>query len=137
MENTELMHWGIKGQKWGVRRYQNKDGTLTAAGKKRKREMSDDAVQAAALRKKKPSQMSNAELRRLNERTQLEQQYTRLHPNAFKKGMKFVAATAGVMGTAMNLYNNSDKVVKLGQKVGTKIIDAAGDMVMKDLKKHL
>lgn len=31
----ELRHWGIKGMKWGVRRYQNADGTLTAAGKKR------------------------------------------------------------------------------------------------------
>ena len=30
----ELWHWGIKGMKWGVRRYQNKDGTLTTAGKK-------------------------------------------------------------------------------------------------------
>ena len=31
----ELYHHGILGQKWGVRRYQNEDGTLTAAGKKR------------------------------------------------------------------------------------------------------
>ena len=30
-----LVHHGIKGQKWGVRRYQNKDGTLTDAGKQR------------------------------------------------------------------------------------------------------
>ena len=35
MDEKELLHWGIKGMKWGVRRYQNKDGTLTAAGKKR------------------------------------------------------------------------------------------------------
>lgn len=32
-----LVHHGILGQKWGVRRYQNKDGTLTDAGKKRYR----------------------------------------------------------------------------------------------------
>lgn len=33
--NDSLCHHGIKGQKWGVRRFQNSDGTLTAAGKKR------------------------------------------------------------------------------------------------------
>lgn len=33
---NRLIHYGIKGQRWGVRRYQNKDGTLTAAGKNRR-----------------------------------------------------------------------------------------------------
>jgi hypothetical protein len=33
--NGELYHWGIKGMKWGQRRYQNKDGSLTPAGRKR------------------------------------------------------------------------------------------------------
>ena len=33
--SDELYHHGIKGQRWGVRRYQNDDGTLTAAGKAR------------------------------------------------------------------------------------------------------
>ncbi len=34
-ETSFLSHHGILGQKWGVRRYQNADGTLTSAGKKR------------------------------------------------------------------------------------------------------
>lgn len=33
--STELYHWGIKGMKWGVRRYQNADGSLTGAGRRR------------------------------------------------------------------------------------------------------
>lgn len=36
--DDELMHYGIKGQKWGIRRFQNEDGTLTAAGRKKYRQ---------------------------------------------------------------------------------------------------
>ena len=36
MDNNSLIHWGVRGMRWGVRRYQNKDGSLTAAGKKRR-----------------------------------------------------------------------------------------------------
>lgn len=38
---NELYHYGVKGQKWGVRRYQNKDGSLTTAGRKRRNKFYD------------------------------------------------------------------------------------------------
>lgn len=46
MNNQQyLMHHGVKGQRWGVRRYQNEDGSLTEAGKRKteKAEIKSDA----------------------------------------------------------------------------------------------
>lgn len=42
--DMELRHHGVKGQRWGFRRYQNKDGTLTAAGKKHYSESEQDDI---------------------------------------------------------------------------------------------
>lgn len=46
---TTLCHYGIKGQKWGLRRFQNKDGSLKAAGKKR---YADDGGSEPATKRK-------------------------------------------------------------------------------------
>lgn len=35
MSNSYLQHWGIKGMKWGIRRFRNRDGSLTSEGKER------------------------------------------------------------------------------------------------------
>ena len=55
--NGELYHHGIKGQKWYRRRYQNKDGTLTPAGKKRyNKEMERLKKEEQVLKNKKRTQ---------------------------------------------------------------------------------
>ena len=51
ISDEELYHYGIKGQKWGVRRYQNDDGSLTPSGKKR---YSDDSQLNSIKRNETP-----------------------------------------------------------------------------------
>lgn len=54
----ELCHYGIKGQKWGVRRFQNSDGSYTSEGKRRAqqqekkdpvKEMKDEDLRKASI----------------------------------------------------------------------------------------
>lgn len=123
MEYNELYHWGIKGQRWGVRRYQNPDGSLTPAGKKRyQRTLSDDAKEAQKLRNKSVGEMTNAELRKLNERQQLERTHAQLNPSAIRRGLAVVGTVTTTLGSILTLYNNGDKIISKGKNIADKII---------------
>lgn len=125
MEKNEEMleHHGIKGQKWGVRRYQNEDGTRTAAGKKREKSRSDEPAHEdynKAHSGKSVKDMSDAELRSRLNRLQMEKQYSQLTNSDTDKGKKFVSdamkvatGVATATTTALTIYNNYGKIKKI------------------------
>lgn len=126
----ELCHWGIKGMKWGVRRYQNKDGSLTAKGRKRYSEPHDDHKKA---HDNKPiSQMSTKELQERNNRLQQEQNYKRLTQKT-SLGKKAVKAFIAGAGTIVAI----EGAAKVYQRVGNNALDKIGDAIINniDLKK--
>ena len=132
MEYNELYHWGIKGQRWGVRRYQNPDGSLTPAGKKRyQRILSDDAKEAQKLRNKSVGEMTNAELRKLNERQQLERMHAQLNPSVIRRGLAVVGTTTTTLGSILTLYNNGDKIFSIGKNAVDKVIKKANKVIKK------
>lgn len=126
MQSEELAHHGIQGMKWGVRRFQNKDGSLTAAGKKRygigggEADSSGSGGKARGKknRPKKISEMSDAELRQRLNRLQMEKQLKQLmseqEAEKQKKGESFVKKTAkNFIQTAI-----SGRVEKWAQSLG-------------------
>lgn len=128
-----LMHYGIKGMKWGVRRYQNEDGTLTPSGKKRYSQNDSPSEDYVRAHTKKPvSQMSDQELRTVNNRLQMERQYQQLivSPGKMQSAMKKVAAVTAALGTlgafaaaVEKAPGNIDKIVNNGQKIAEKFSD--------------
>lgn len=106
LEDSELKHHGIKGQRWGIRRYQNEDGTLTEAGKKHYAKLDDRWI-----------------------RKNQDKVYTKAY-NASKKELKRYVNTElrGVRGaTARNLYNR--KMAELFRQKTADIHTPSGKIV--------
>ena len=127
---SELRHHGIKGQKWGVRRFQNKDGSLTPNGKKRygvddykntldkvntagkivdevrkynnSSQKSNDPDMERRIRKS-INNMSDKELQQRVQRLSMEDNYTRMmmHRENLEKGESFVNKALNISTTAL------------------------------------
>lgn len=139
MANNELQHWGIKGQKWGVRRYQNKNGTLTPAGKKRYANMTPDQRKKESMKQdvKNRRLLSDADLKRKIERIQNEKKLKDLTAEELEPGKKAVTEilsssgkrALGTIVTGAMLYG-----VKTAMTKKFDVNDAAGYLTPKPKK---
>lgn len=112
LQINELYHHGIKGMKWGVRRFLNEDGSLTTSGKARYN---------SNLTKKNPIDMTDEDLASSSRRLQAEQNYKNLSVNQNAKAAKRIGASvigsfiAGAGGTfAMEAISKG--TMKIGKK---------------------
>ena len=131
MENSQLYHHGILGMKWGVRRFQNKDGSLTSDGK-RHLEQNSKAKQGNNKKKKghttkkgkSINELSDDELRKRINRLELEKRYEALSKKEQKAkmfdGKRFVTQvlenSGKVVATQLSTYVMGNMVNKVAQK---------------------
>lgn len=130
MDNT-LKHHGVLGMKWGVRRYQNKDGTLTSAGKKhlKNKDIHDENNHHDNTSSKKSvKEMSDDEIRNKINRLELEKRYKNLSSEQEKKkisnGKRFVMDVLEKSGkniaTQVATYAMGATVNKIAKNIGIK-----------------
>ncbi|HHT67039.1 MAG TPA: hypothetical protein GX010_02300, partial [Erysipelotrichaceae bacterium] len=111
MDNDYLTHHGILGMKWGVRRYQNKDGTLTPAGKKRyDRDVQRTSTQLGRtmFTRKRQLAADKSDLEKLNSGKRLSVGLTKKRQDVYDKRDK-AALERRIKDNEQKLANKSDK----------------------------
>lgn len=120
----ELYHHGILGQKWGIRRFQNKDGSYTSEGKKRRRSGYEEYKDDTNWRKVR--NMSDKDLDQKIERLKKEKQYKELRYEQMSDGEKFVHDVLSDAGKKAAKAVAAGALVFAGRAILNKILPGSG-----------
>lgn len=152
MENNELQHWGIKGMRWGHRRYQNKDGSLTPAGRKRYDDGDSDnepaykkqyeaarkeiAAERAAQRNAKSAGKYEAKMAKLEYKQAKQEAKAQEKAEKRKEIAKKVAIGAGIAAAAGLTYYGLKKYrdrQATGKDLADKMLDNMKEFTVDDI----
>ena len=114
---SELYHHGIKGQKWGVRRFQNKDGSLTAEG-----------YQHWGL---------NPDGSKFKGRVNRNDRYTEATTNAAKKGLAIGTAVGATVGGLAGGVMGASTLSMVGSMAGATIGTVYGTIQTRRMQKKI
>jgi len=121
--DDHLEHHGIKGMRWGVRRKIGPGGRVVG---KSKPKPSTDYKTTAPLRKRPSHTLSNMQLKKVNDRMQLESKFRQMNPTRKDRGRDFanniLKATTGVAGTAALLKVASNPGFQAKAAKGAQVI---------------
>ena len=139
MSSNELAHHGIKGMRWGVRRYQNKDGTLTKAGRKKMAKLDKEYSKLTGQNRNRNrnaespntrlSKMTDDEIRARINRINLERDYLDLinnqdSINKQSKGKSFIKTV------------RSDVIKPVAIDLGRQALKSGGVKILNNLVKN-
>lgn len=128
---AELYHHGIKGQKWGVRRFQNSDGTFTQAGKERYGVKSDK--QAVKLAKYQEREYEKAKKMYSREREALTRNNAKLSQ---KRDAALSNLNTRKAEKLENKIERNNQSIKRGDKISKIVLDDIRNMTVKDMKRE-
>lgn len=127
-----LEHHGVPGMKWGRRRARSSgDGKGLrpgAKGSKPSADKSSDFKKTQDLRGKKVSQLSDKQLKKINERMNMEKNYKKLNPTQIQKGHTTAKEVVAIATTTAAAIGIGAKLLKTKQ--GQKLVNKGARMVL-------